>query len=229
MGWVIFQQARSEPVPTTAPSPAGRPKITWSQAQVDLALPRGGGTNIQITFTSTDGLQNIAIVPVPALSALLSIKPSILSVVPPNQPQTVNLSFSIPAAQGAGPHEGTVHVTSGNRTLPATLKINVVVVPATPVGVLENLTYNLRAANLELALFAFVEKTKGITNREFLTGLPPAGWQSLANLFARARLTGEFPRLRVYRGPLVEPNGSMSDVEFMMSVDDFGVWRISNW
>ena len=104
---------------------AAQPKIKWSENHLSLQLSPGGGQVRQVTFTSDHNLQNVTIEPVPEIANLVSVQPNTIASVFADQAQTVSLFFSIPAGTSFGLHEGTIHVRSGNQTIPQTLKVSI--------------------------------------------------------------------------------------------------------
>jgi hypothetical protein len=61
----------------------------------------------------------------------VTIEPAVIELLPAGATQGVTLNFSLPPGTAPGVYEGVVHVRSGKRTLPHTLKI-VITVEATP-------------------------------------------------------------------------------------------------
>lgn len=117
-----FTPAPMNPAPspvtlTPQSSSSTQPKITWSKKQIEVVLSPGESTTKTLTFTSTQGLQNVVIEPVPKIAPFLSIQPSTIANVPANQPQSVQVLFAIPAAATLANYEGTIHVRSGSQTL----------------------------------------------------------------------------------------------------------------
>jgi hypothetical protein len=104
---------------------AAQPKVTWSENHLNLQLSPGGGDVRQVTFTSDHNLQNVTVESVPEIAGLVSVQPNTIATVFADQAQTVSLFFSIPAGTSFGLHEGTIHVRSGNQTIPQTLKVSI--------------------------------------------------------------------------------------------------------
>ena len=104
---------------------AAQPKVTWSENHLNLQLSPGGGEVRQVTFTSDHNLQNVTVEPVAEIAGLVSVQPNTIATVFADQAQTVSLFFSIPAGTSFGLHEGTIHLRSGNQTIPQTLKVSI--------------------------------------------------------------------------------------------------------
>lgn len=102
-------------------------RITWSQSELDVILPRNVTRIKDITLTSSQDLQNVSIKAIPELEGFLSTQPNTLEAVPGNQHQTIRLIFVIPSTTALGIYDGTIHVRSGNRTIPDTLKITLTI------------------------------------------------------------------------------------------------------
>ncbi len=92
------------------------------------------------------------------------------------------------------------------------------------------IAFNLRKGNIESVLAGFTKNDeKAISTREYLLKASPEDLEVFAYYFENARFIEEFGKIRVYKGPLKELNGSISDVEFMMSKGVDNIWRVSNW
>jgi len=101
-----------------------QPQITWSEPRITIRLASGQSLLKTLTFTSDMSLPNVTVEPVPEIARFLTgVQPSSFTDVITGQPQTVSLSFFIPAGTTQGTYEGTLHVRSGSRTLPSTLKV----------------------------------------------------------------------------------------------------------
>jgi hypothetical protein len=107
----------------TSPSLGNQPGIAWSQQRIEMFVSVGGSALRDVTFASGADLQSITVEPVPEIASLLSVQPSSFPSVSANHQQTVHIAVSIPTATTLGTYEGTIHVRSGNRTLPQTLKV----------------------------------------------------------------------------------------------------------
>lgn len=106
------------------PATPSQPKITWSEPRITIKLAAGQGLLKTLTFTSDRNLQNVTIEPVPEIARFLtSVQPDSLPNVTPGQSQSIGLSFFIPAGTPQGTYDGTIHIRSGNQTLPSTLKV----------------------------------------------------------------------------------------------------------
>ena len=120
-------------LPTTSGAPTSQPnkqpKLIWSEQHLHLTLSPGESASRTVTFTSSAEVQGIVIQPVPEITRFLTIQPNGSISVQSNQPQAVHLSFSIPPGTTLGTYEGTIHVRSGRRTLPQTLKLAINIVP----------------------------------------------------------------------------------------------------
>lgn len=115
-------------IPAGVSNAAPQPKVKWSEKQVVVELPQGGGATRQVKFTSNQNLQDAAVEAVPEIAGLVSTQPGHLASVFADQPQTVTLFFSAPADAPLGLREGTIHIRTGSRTIPQTLKVSVNVV-----------------------------------------------------------------------------------------------------
>jgi hypothetical protein len=104
-------------------------KIEWTPNEIEVTLgnEQGSSDTVLASFTNDRALDQITLEVVPALSAFVTVDPSTIQNVQAGVPYVVALHFSLPLGTEPGDYEGVVHVTSGNRTLPQTLKIRVTV------------------------------------------------------------------------------------------------------
>lgn len=100
---------------------------------------------------------------------------------------------------------------------------------AVPEEVLSSLAGSLRKGDVEAALTAFSDTDSAISTRDFLAGLDNATLQDLGNFFEQATLIEDLGTTRIYVGPHIEDDGSVSQVEFIMSRSPTGQWRITSW
>jgi hypothetical protein len=102
------------------------PKIEWTPREVEVTLSEQHPTDsVPATFTSDIALDQITLEVVPGLSDLVTVEPAVIQNVQAGVSHTVALNFSLPPGTEPGVYEGVVHVRSGQRTLPHTLKIRI--------------------------------------------------------------------------------------------------------
>jgi hypothetical protein len=110
------------PIPTLG-TPA--PQVKWSETGIEITLAPNGTATRTVTFTSSQNLNNLTLWAVPQIAPFVGIQPEVISFALAGQPQTISLSVAVPAGISEGTFEGTVHVSSGSRTIPQTLKITI--------------------------------------------------------------------------------------------------------
>lgn len=104
------------------------PKIEWTPREIEVTLSEQDPTDsVPATFTSDIALDQITLEVVPGLSDFVTIEPAVIQNVQAGVSHTVALNFSLPPGTEPGVYEGVVHVRSGRRTLPHTLKIRITV------------------------------------------------------------------------------------------------------
>jgi hypothetical protein len=107
---------------------AAAPKIEWMPREIAVTLSEQNPTDsVLATFTSSTALDQITLEVVPGLSDFVTVEPALIQNVQAGVPHTVALDFSLPPGTEPGVYEGVVHVRSGRRTLPETLKIRITV------------------------------------------------------------------------------------------------------
>ena len=104
------------------------PKIEWNPREIEVTLSEQDPTaSVPATFTSDIALDQITLEVVPGLSDFVTVEPAVIQHVQAGVSHTVALNFSLPPGTEPGIYEGVVHVKSGRRTLPDTLKIRITV------------------------------------------------------------------------------------------------------
>ena len=115
-------------------SSAAEGSVTWSQPRIDFRLARGDNTLRYVSFTSTEDLSAVRLEAVPEIQGFLRLQPGTFANVSANNSQRVSLAVSIPRTATSGVYDGTIHLRTGNRTLPQTLKFMLTVTPAPQVA-----------------------------------------------------------------------------------------------
>ena len=104
------------------------PKIEWTPREIEVTLSEQDPTDsVLATFTSDVALDQITLQVVPGLSDFVTVVPAVIQNVQAGSSHTVTLNFSLPPGTEPGVYEGVVHVRSGRRTLPHTLRIRITV------------------------------------------------------------------------------------------------------
>jgi hypothetical protein len=102
-----------------------QPRVQWSVPAVSIVLPPGESVVTKVSLSSSAPVQNVSLEAVPEIARIIAIQPQNIPSLAPNQPQVVNLTFSVPVNSAIGILEGTIHLRTGSRTLPDTLKVTV--------------------------------------------------------------------------------------------------------
>ncbi len=103
------------------------PKITWTPGEIQFTFASGQGGPIFATFTSSTPLDQVTLEVVPSLSGFVTVEPAVILDVQAGVPHTIVLHFSLPPGVEPGTYDGVLHVRSGRRTVPQTLKITIIV------------------------------------------------------------------------------------------------------
>lgn len=117
-------------LPHVSSASSAQPKISWSEGTIEITIPAGTNSSRNIAFTPTRNLGAVTIEPVPSIAGLVSAQPNALPGVAAGQSQPVSLNFSIPANTTLKSYHGTIHLRSGNRTIPQPLKVTINVTEA---------------------------------------------------------------------------------------------------
>ena len=133
-GLCLFAQApidHLQPLPGAAPFPAkvSGPPVRWSVRPLDVALAPGGRSTQGISFTTSEALPNPRLLIAGDFVAFTTVAPATLPPVPEGGQQEIAVTFVVPAGTPPGTFEGTIHVRSGQRTVPQPLPVILHVVP----------------------------------------------------------------------------------------------------
>ena len=105
--------------------------ISWSETALEMTVFPGTAHLAAVQFTSDREVLNASILVTPEIAPLLSVQWLGDESITPGVPNDVIIAVAVPASVSWGTYEGTVHVRSGRRTVPHTLKVGIHVVPAT--------------------------------------------------------------------------------------------------
>lgn len=104
----------------------GKERFSWSQPRVEIKLwPGATATVSTLTFTSTDALQNVTILPSSEISAFLRVRESPIATVVPNNPKALNLDFNIPSGTSKGAYAGFLIVASNGKFIEQTIALQI--------------------------------------------------------------------------------------------------------
>jgi subtilisin family serine protease len=112
----------------TAQAVSSKARVVWSPGALRLTILQGSSQRSSIQFTVNEPIDDASLFVVPAIAGLMQVSLSGQTVLRPGIPVSAPMQLSIPATAALGMYEGTVHVRSGARTVPATLKIQIQVV-----------------------------------------------------------------------------------------------------
>ncbi|GAB4208540.1 MAG: hypothetical protein OHK0022_38240 [Roseiflexaceae bacterium] len=120
-------QGRGKPdKPGKPDTPAKAATITWSTPQVVQQVAAGGGTTLELSFTSSADLERVTLRVPGALGRLLKVEPAGWDKIAANTPVTVRLTFSTPAKGNRAAQGGVVQVRAGQRTVGRPLPVRAV-------------------------------------------------------------------------------------------------------
>jgi len=109
------------------------PNIEWIPREIEVTLSQQEPTDsVLATFSSDIALNQITLEVVRGISDFVTFEPGVIPNVQAGVSHTVAFNFSLPPGTKPGVYEGVVHVRSGHRTLPHTLKIKITVEAAAP-------------------------------------------------------------------------------------------------
>lgn len=110
--------------------------LTWTPASVDYPANPGSAQDIPITIKTQRLLGRVTIEVVPELRGIVTVTPTSLPSLRPDQTATVTLRFAPGASEAARTVSGTVRILSGTSTVAKPLPVSVaIVVPETIKGI----------------------------------------------------------------------------------------------
>jgi subtilisin family serine protease len=116
--------------------------ITWVPAQYEISLFPGTVKSTTLTFESTQSLNNVSLFVAPAISGFISIgNAGNVATFPAGAVASIAVRIEVPAATPVGDYEGTIHVRSGQATIPNTLKVLIHIVQPSSAAVPTELAF----------------------------------------------------------------------------------------
>jgi outer membrane protein assembly factor BamB len=103
-------------------------KVEWAQGRLEITARPGTTQALVVGFQSSKNLQNVSLFIVPEIAGFLSIETGGLNSISADQRYAFPAIVQVPNTTADGLYEGTVHVRSGQRTVPATLRVAIHVV-----------------------------------------------------------------------------------------------------
>jgi hypothetical protein len=147
-------------------------QIEWTPNEINYTIGNGQGASdpVVATFTSPTSLERITLEVVPGLSRFVAVEPAVISKVEAGVPYSVALRFSLPPGAEPGKYEGVIHIRSGKRTLPQTLKVIVNVefgqnqIRSTTSVLSSETTHFLSFVSPDRSTLVFSQKTSELAN-----------------------------------------------------------------
>ena len=106
------------------------PSVGWTPAAITSTVSAGGSATVKVSFTASEGLDDVRLRVVPALATLVSVSPDVLGTI--DADQTVELEVTVSAPAGALPtdsFEGTIQLRGRSKrktfARPLPIRINV--------------------------------------------------------------------------------------------------------
>jgi len=99
------------------------PIVKWTPEKVELAVFRGTSKIQNVSFSSSQDIENIKLELVPGLAKFISVQPENMAKVTAGQNNSVGLFFAVPQETATGTYDGTLHLKLDKRTIPQTLKV----------------------------------------------------------------------------------------------------------
>jgi hypothetical protein len=125
---VIVRPAPIPPISRNAPESAANPShpsLTWSPTSVAINLAPGETASRDVSFLTSMPLSNFTVEAVPEIAPFLTISPNTATTVPAGQSQNLHIAVTIPSGTPLNVFTGTIHVRTGNATIPQTLKVTI--------------------------------------------------------------------------------------------------------
>jgi Leucine-rich repeat (LRR) protein len=107
---------------SAAPGSDGSP-ISWSPTSINRTAFPGSSFEMNVTFSSSIDLESVDLQFVPEIAEFITISPEHIATVGLGVTNYVHFTVDVSAGTLPGVYEGTLHVRTGKRTVPHTLKI----------------------------------------------------------------------------------------------------------
>jgi Leucine-rich repeat (LRR) protein len=101
----------------------GGAPISWSPSSISRTAFPNSSLEMNVVFSSSINLESVDLQFVPEIAKLIAVTPEHMATVELGVTNYVHLTVNIPAGTLPGVYEGTLHVRTGKRTVPRTLKI----------------------------------------------------------------------------------------------------------
>lgn len=109
------------------PPAAAKPAITWSPASLDETISPSDTKTVEVLFTPSEDLANVALKVVPELQPFVQASPLSFPALVKGQTVSVQLTVSAVTGSPLGTFEGTVHLVDGSGTRRLARPLSVVV------------------------------------------------------------------------------------------------------
>lgn len=137
------QVASAQGMPdSTAQAQAAKSKarVVWGPEVLHATVLQGTAQLSSIELTVNEQIDDASLFVVPEIAGLMQVSLLGQTLLSPGLPINAAMQLSIPASTAPGLYEGTVHVRSGARTVPATLKVQIQVVSGSSDQVVNRVT-----------------------------------------------------------------------------------------
>lgn len=104
------------------PNKPAKARVTWSVDRVEQTVAPGETVQVPVTLTSSADLSNISLAASGGLAKFVTVAPGTVASLKAGESLNVTLTITMPA-EGARCGAGVVKVRAGNRTVPAPLKV----------------------------------------------------------------------------------------------------------
>ena len=103
-------------------------RVVWNPGVLQVTVLQGSSQLSSIQLSVSERVDDASLFVVPEIAGLMQVSLVGQTVLNPGTPISVPMGLSVPATTAPGLYQGTVHVRSGTRTMPATLKVQIEVV-----------------------------------------------------------------------------------------------------
>jgi hypothetical protein len=118
------------PTPAIGPPPSeAAPTITWTPASLNDVVGQGQSKTLQVSFTTSENIRDVAVRVVPELQPLVSVSPSAFASIPKGQTVSINITVTA-SSTPFGTNLGAIQLRSATvnggviaRPLPVSINI----------------------------------------------------------------------------------------------------------
>jgi len=173
-------------------------KVVWMPGALELTALQGTSKSGSIALALGEAIQDPSLFVVPEIAGLIELSLRGRTFLGAGDSMTVPFLLSVSATTPPGMYEGTVHLRSGKRTIPATLKVRIQVLQPSSEQVVEDISDPSFDRIARLSAAQFLVKDEVLVELEPSVIDVPTRIAQIAKKFG-AQITGRVPNTAAFQ------------------------------